>query len=587
MNLAAGYGFCYNPGEPVEGFSSFFFVVVMAALFRLFNIVAASPDAVVAMSVIGRVASLVATLCAFAYLYRLLARVFPARRCLRGLSLVSLSLCIDFIFSMTNGLETGFFVFFLVAYFYHFYEAVVSGFAHKSHNLLVIVFGSLVVLTRVDGFLYSAVLTILFLSLYVYRCKPRLESVMHGGLVSSVPIAVALAYVVFRVIYFHDLFPNTYYVKVPPSGESAILSLVAWSPPPRLIGNLERIPIGFMNYVLPSIWFSVACFVVIWLSLLIARRAGKWDAVMREYAGYYDLTIAGSEIRRKDIIAISFIFMLSMSAYVAYVGGDWMPGHRYVVHYLFLVFGILVFLSVRLVWFILERYKREVTMSFVLLTVFAALFLAYVRQTDSVFLADSKYLHQDGIDRSMKEDHDFLVLKEKMEPGTIFFSYARFLTELSSRLRPGDSVAFYEAGAPAIFLGSEHRVIDICGLNDRFIAKSRSGEGLYSLATAFIYFNCGKVRGPIDRYLVDSNPAYIVFDSFALVASYMFCGNDPDDERIDGGAKAGQDESDGETDVYNNYLDLPDRILDDRYEMERNFPYNRMQFFTIYKRIAK
>ena len=197
-NLAQGEGFTYNPGERVEGFSNFFWVILLALNLRLGVV-----DLGVAAKVMGLLFSC-GTIILTALLFRRVCRDLHPLWSLGPPLLLAFN---PFFASWTTrGLEGAFFTFLLVGGIYLYSMEI-----HRSARgtaLLVLVF-FMVSITRPEGILFILVplgdaLTRLFQGEGFRREDFRL--VLLTGFLFGLFLA-------WRMVYFGEIYPNTYFAK--------------------------------------------------------------------------------------------------------------------------------------------------------------------------------------------------------------------------------------------------------------------------------------------------------------------------------------------------------------------------------------
>jgi len=195
QNLVRGHGLAFNPGERVEGYSNFSWVMIAAAALRSGH----DPEQVAKM--VGVASGLVALVLSW----------LLARRVVAGTGLAALVAAFHLAISpvlvqhSVNGLETAFFAALLVA------AVLLATGAERAWRRVTFV-ATLVVLamTRPEGPLMALVLLV---------ARAVLQRREHGSMRSALVDAIAFAvlygvYFGWRWNYFGLPFPNTYYAKV-------------------------------------------------------------------------------------------------------------------------------------------------------------------------------------------------------------------------------------------------------------------------------------------------------------------------------------------------------------------------------------
>jgi hypothetical protein len=195
-NLSNGLGLVYNAGERVEGYSNFLWTIAMAAAVK------AGLDPVR----FSEGAGLVCFAATILLLLRTGLRIFrerPEKRLYLPLAAVGLSLHRDARVFATGGLETALFALLATAVVIFAVEA-----RSPRRHLLVGFLAVLAALTRPDGGIFLVVAALAPLhALLRKRSAKELLFVSLPGLALYVP------YLVWKVVYYGDILPNTFYAK--------------------------------------------------------------------------------------------------------------------------------------------------------------------------------------------------------------------------------------------------------------------------------------------------------------------------------------------------------------------------------------
>ncbi len=192
-NLARGDGLVFNPGERVEGYSNFLYVLMMVPAFWL-----TSRDGVYFYSV------LLNLLCALVALW--LFSEYLRRELGEGSAAVGsllFALCLPLWVAVASGMETALVLLLSLAVWFAV-ERVALEPARRSVNLLCLLM-VLSVLARVDGFLIAGIA--LAYLLLKRRFRAALFCVVTLGIAGA-------AYEGWRYAYYGALLPTPYYVKV-------------------------------------------------------------------------------------------------------------------------------------------------------------------------------------------------------------------------------------------------------------------------------------------------------------------------------------------------------------------------------------
>jgi len=294
-NLAQGHGLVSQPGlAPVEGYSNFLWVLLLTPplLLHLFH-----PVWTPKLLSLGLAAG------TFFLLDRSLTRLSGGSRGLSWMTLLLLAVCTPFVIWTVSGLENPLTVFLAVALFWILVterreEAPLPSSAGRWALLAGAVAAGLA-MTRPDGVVYAALYPLL---------TPRwgrqsvLTSLRSGAGRAALSIGVfALlfgAFLGFRVLYFGDLYPNTYYAKGSPS-PVALLPLLTFQPP--AVAKLFTLMYGF---------------------------AGTWGGLLLVALGAATAFLAGRRRFHWGHAALLAFSGLAVFVYIV-LPHDWMPEYRF------------------------------------------------------------------------------------------------------------------------------------------------------------------------------------------------------------------------------------------------------------------
>jgi arabinofuranosyltransferase len=270
-NVAEGRGFVFNPGERVEGYTNFLWVALTALLYPLSD---GTSEGFV------KLASSLSILLSGANI--VLLYLVARRAWRRGLlaSAIAVGLCLvdnDYSVWAMQAMETQLLIFTMLCSMLCLWQ----GTGLRS-GACAGVFLALAVMTRPDAALWPAVL--FFSELVAVRQLGADAPARRFVVVFAVAAMLYGAYFAWRFDYFGYLLPNTYYVKAEGLGTGAIER------------GLEYVN-GFLR--------------------------------VRAYA---PLIALGAFVAYRDRIARALLaWALLHAAYVVYVGGDFYPGHRFLV----------------------------------------------------------------------------------------------------------------------------------------------------------------------------------------------------------------------------------------------------------------
>lgn len=205
-NSQFGWGYTWNPPpfRPVEGYTSFLWVVLLDAVWSHFGIL--PPESANTLSLAFSYGTLALTI-AFVLRLRLSAGLDRQRPAILGLVLIGTLTNRTFLAWTSSGLETGMFTSLFLLWI--FLVTCVSG--GVLHLALVSTVASLAALSRPDGLLLVAASG----GLGAWRVGRALFEARPTGphLAGLLPLGITVAHVVWRHETYGYWLPNTYYAK--------------------------------------------------------------------------------------------------------------------------------------------------------------------------------------------------------------------------------------------------------------------------------------------------------------------------------------------------------------------------------------
>jgi arabinofuranosyltransferase len=230
-NLFDGHGLVYNPGERVEGYSNFLYILLVAPAFWL------STDFIYPYSVGLNAVLLVVSVLLF---YAFLVKRLDQQRALIGAMLLAIN---PFIWAnAATGLET---MLVLVSVLLIWITVERYLLTESSHDLFLL-YGAyaLSILCRIDGFLVP-----LFAIIYLVA-----KSKYRAAFLSMASVLATLAlYTLWRLYYYDDFIGNTYYAKVSGTLMDRIVSGITY-----LVQNAPRGGLWIYFLVILGTLFALA-----------------------------------------------------------------------------------------------------------------------------------------------------------------------------------------------------------------------------------------------------------------------------------------------------------------------------------------
>lgn len=231
-NSRLGYGYVWNapPFLPVEGYTSFLWVLLLDGMWRIIgNAPPVSANWATLVFSYGTFLIAAGMVCASSIWQGHQPR---SRVILVGLLALYLGLNRTFLAWSSSGLETAMFDFLLVMWV----SVSLSSLPPPLRACLAALAAVATALTRPDGLLFCAFTGILVL--FLVLGEPDRRRAVRTLVCGILPFAIVLAHLVWRVSFYGAWFPNTYYAKVvsawPQSGLyyglSFVLEYALWLP---------------------------------------------------------------------------------------------------------------------------------------------------------------------------------------------------------------------------------------------------------------------------------------------------------------------------------------------------------------------
>jgi hypothetical protein len=275
LNFARGNGIVFNPGERVEGYSNFAFLLTLAGLHRLFHV-----DIELAARTLGVIAGLLTILLT----YRLASRLTNGDHYAGLLAALVLAASGSFAAWSPSGMETTIFalVTILLATFLTSKSRVGAGF-------LI----GLATMTRPEG-VFLFILAISDISINAQSWNSRTKTLLRV----IVPfLALVAPWSLWRLYYYRHLIPNAIVAK---QGMDPVFQIA--------LGIVYLSRFARANYP-----FLALALVTVLLPVFKSRRE------------------LSSAPQMPSMIRSLGLFLLVYMLYVVLVGGDWMPAWRFFV----------------------------------------------------------------------------------------------------------------------------------------------------------------------------------------------------------------------------------------------------------------
>jgi hypothetical protein len=266
-NLARGYGLVAQPGSaPVEGYSNFLWILLLAPFFSigLFHPV-----------VTPKVLSIVIVTAAFVVIHKTITLFPNSNRFLTFVILGLTAINSSFVIWTTSGLENSLYVLMLSLLMF---LSIRSGLSSKMSNRTSMFLGLLVAgaaMTRPEGVIYFVAYPILLLSRNFGEKKIPRSPILAALVCYTMSFILSFGgFLLFRLAYFGDMFPNTYRMKGGPSLRDVLAIVMLRTEMVEKMRDLASSVVGGLAanaVVLGLIGLAIA------VTYLVSTRHFRWE----------------------------------------------------------------------------------------------------------------------------------------------------------------------------------------------------------------------------------------------------------------------------------------------------------------------
>ena len=448
-NLANGHGLVWNIAEPpIEGYTNFLWVIICAGAIKLgFRVPLFT-------QIIGAVASMATIF----YTYRFAGRLLKLKAEYSLIPCLILSVSGPFATWAVSGMETNFFGLFLLVGCYHF----VSYWRFNSRRDIAFCFVALLVatLTRPEGFMVFVILAALGGILAVKSSKQCVMDHLQAVMLYAVPFSI---YFLWRLSYFGDIFPNTFYAKT----GGALYQYIRGA----------RYTVSFIFF------FVLPLFVPV--SLLIWEKRNSLRVVILDLWRFFKPARNSIGIYACGLITVVYTLC------IVCVGGDYMAMYRFfapLLPFIYLLFGVVandLFSAVSG-----TPLRRAIARGSLLLVV-----AAFVIQSTPL---EKKLFGQ----KMVKPTHgNFRGVEKERWAAARLSLIGKFFNEY--KVDYNESLAIYAIGAISYY--ADMKIIDRTGLVDKHIARRSRGGKIIGSGKA------GHEKKD-DLYVLSKKPTYFMFN---------------------------------------------------------------------------
>ncbi len=197
-NFAHGLGLVWNPGEFVEGFTNPLWTLFMAIIHFL-------PIPIAKMSLIVQIAGVLCMMASLYFIKRIASIISNSSFTVTFFSVLFTAFYFPLInWTIVQGMEVGILTLFLSSATFLALKSIKT----KKFSLILFIILGIGTLVRIDFFVSSVIIS---LFLVIFERKNRKKYFFIG-----IPIILffVFAQTSLRIWYYHDILPNTYYVKL-------------------------------------------------------------------------------------------------------------------------------------------------------------------------------------------------------------------------------------------------------------------------------------------------------------------------------------------------------------------------------------
>lgn len=230
-NLSKGFGLVSQPGNiPIEGYSNFLWVLLLVPFFflRIFHPV-----------ITPKLLSSLLIIVSFIFIYKTLSLLSNHNRYRIFIILILIAINTSFVVWSTSGLENPLYVFLLCLLLFWSVKGFVFGKTTKGNAIIMGLLVGGITITRPEGAIFFGIYMLLVLTKWFNkRYKFRKSDSINLLLYILSFIFLVGSVTVFRLLYFKDIFPNSYYIKGGPSFRD-FLSMVTFQP--EMVTKIQKL----------------------------------------------------------------------------------------------------------------------------------------------------------------------------------------------------------------------------------------------------------------------------------------------------------------------------------------------------------
>lgn len=205
-SLAQGAGLVSQPGmPPVEGFSNFLWILILTPFFKLGLFDPYLVPKLLSLALVGMT---------FVFLYLSISKISDSYFVAPLVALTLLAINASFVIWTSSGLENALYAALVALKLYFLLQFVAKESATRSGALSLGAIAGLLALTRPDGALFVLAYPLMTLVGEAWpRRKINLSMIKNMVFYGAAVTGVYGSYLLFRILYFGEIHPNTYFAK--------------------------------------------------------------------------------------------------------------------------------------------------------------------------------------------------------------------------------------------------------------------------------------------------------------------------------------------------------------------------------------
>ena len=263
-NLAAGYGLVAQPGlPPVEGYSNPLWIFLMTPFFLI---------GLFEPFYTSKIISLILVAITFWIIHKIIQRFTGTKIIPSLIGLMFIATNSSFIIWTASGLENPLFAFLVILLLYSIIDLEPTESISNYDSLRIGLIVGCIALTRPDGLVYFSVYPIFLVATFFALAAYKIRTVLRESMYYTLAFLGTFgSYFIFRVLYFGDIYPNTYYVK----GGAKITMSVAMSALTLQQSFLIKLQILLQSLLGQTLWLLIPFIVILWV-LVVVIKDKQW-----------------------------------------------------------------------------------------------------------------------------------------------------------------------------------------------------------------------------------------------------------------------------------------------------------------------